>query len=66
MDPMEASIAFVVRVRRSGGDGVTGVVERVRTGEKQRFRGAEALGPLIVEMLERDAAPPDGPQGGKT
>lgn len=50
---------FVVRVRRGPLGDVTGVVEAVRTGERQRFQGLEAIGPLIDAMLagSSDAAP---------
>ena len=34
---------------------VNGVVERVRTGEKHRFLGAETLLPLIAEMVRAEA-----------
>ena len=42
---------FVVRLTHDPAEGVTGVVERVRTGVKQRFVGKEALLRLIDEML---------------
>ena len=52
VDPARASVAFVVRVNPGvAGDRVSGIVERVKTGEKHRFEGAEAVGPLIVRML---------------
>ncbi len=31
---------------------VTGIIERVKTREKQRFHGLEALAPLIKRMLK--------------
>jgi hypothetical protein len=42
---------FVIRLTHDPADGVSGVVERVRTGIKQRFAGKEALLRLIDEML---------------
>jgi hypothetical protein len=42
---------FVIRLTHDPADGVTGVVERVRTGAKQRFVGKEALLRLIEDML---------------
>jgi hypothetical protein len=42
---------FIVRAWRDAAGGLTGVVERVATGEKARFRGAEALVELIQRML---------------
>ena len=42
---------FVIRLAHDPANGVSGVVERVRTGVKQRFVGKEALLRLIDEML---------------
>jgi hypothetical protein len=42
---------FVIRLTHDPANGVTGVVERVRTGVKQHFVGKEALLRLIDEML---------------
>lgn len=46
---------FIVRLTRSDGGGLSGVVERVRTGEKERFDSAAALAELIARMAEREA-----------
>ena len=46
-----APVAFVVRVVPDETGGLVGVIERVRTGEKERFHGAAAIGPLIARML---------------
>ena len=54
METTQASITFVVRVRPGGRDRVSGIVERVKTGEKRRFHGAEAIGPLIAGMLRQE------------
>lgn len=45
---------FIVRVTRHPAGQVNGVVERVRTGEKERFAGMEEIGPILAEMLVRD------------
>lgn len=55
-----APVTFIVRTWQDAGGRLTGVVERVATGEKVRFQGAEALAQLIQRMLERPKAPPAG------
>ena len=47
---------FVIRLVHDSAGGVSGVVERVRTGFKQRFEGREALNRLVEEMLAKDDA----------
>ncbi|MBI2204316.1 MAG: hypothetical protein HYU41_10755 [Candidatus Rokubacteria bacterium] len=47
---------FILRLSVDAGR-LSGVVERVRTGEKGRFHGIEELGPLIVQMLESETEP---------
>jgi hypothetical protein len=61
MDVPRPAMSFVVRldpVGRGETDRLSGVVERVRTGEKHRFEGAQALGRLIAQLaaMERTAA----------
>lgn len=52
---------FVVRIAREPAGGVSGVVERVRTGEKARFRGLEAVGGVLAAMMAAEPAlPRDG------
>jgi hypothetical protein len=48
---------FVVRLSRAGGGRLGGVVERVRTGEKVRFDGLDALGAVIAGMLDKHERP---------
>jgi hypothetical protein len=36
---------------------VTGIVERVRTGEKERFEGLAALATVIARMAEAEHIP---------
>jgi hypothetical protein len=51
-------MTFIVRVSVDEATGVTGILERVQTGQKKRFQGLEAIGPLIAQMI---AAPGAGP-----
>ena len=48
-------VTFIVRLFPDDDARVTGIVERVRTGEKERFYGVGAIGPLIAQMLSGDA-----------
>jgi hypothetical protein len=51
-------IAFIVRVSVDTEGGVTGVVERVRTGQKERVHGLDEIGRVIASMIvERRAGP---------
>ncbi|HJX86036.1 MAG TPA: hypothetical protein VJ277_00635 [Gemmatimonadales bacterium] len=43
---------IIVRVRRDDAGRLSGVVERVRTGEKVRFHGLETLGRAVATLLE--------------
>jgi hypothetical protein len=45
---------FIVRLARDPTGRVTGVVERVRTGEKERFAEVEEIGSILAEMLGRE------------
>ena len=45
---------FIVRLTLGDGGVLNGVVERVRSGEKQRFDSAAALAELITGMAERE------------
>ncbi len=45
-------VAFIVRVTTGGRAPLSGTIERVRTGEKHRFEGLEALAPLIAQMVD--------------
>jgi hypothetical protein len=44
---------FIVRLDRDPLGRVTGVVERVRTGEKARVEALADVGPLLAAMLAR-------------
>ena len=55
MDGPEAHRAvFIVRLDQAPTGRVTGVVERVRTGEKERFAAVQEVGPILAEMLARE------------
>jgi len=44
--------SFVVRAVEDGRGEVSGVIERVATGAKETFAGMEAIGRVIVRMLQ--------------
>jgi hypothetical protein len=50
---------FVVRITDRGPGELTGTVERVRTGERHRFHGSDALGSLIVRLVGLDTPATD-------
>lgn len=56
MEAPGQQLTFIVRLTVGDGGVLSGVVERVRTGEKQRFHGAAALAELIAAMAERETA----------
>jgi hypothetical protein len=41
---------------RDGAGKVTGVVERVRNGQKERFTALEEIGAIVAQMLADDQA----------
>jgi hypothetical protein len=45
--------SFVVSVSEDADGALVGVVEAVRTGRKERFRGLETLGSVIEAMFRR-------------
>jgi hypothetical protein len=51
-------VIFIVRLDRDALGRVTGVVERVRTGEKARVDALADVGPLLTAMLARDEPEP--------
>jgi len=53
-EAMRSSVTFVVRAARQPDGRLAGIVERVRSGEKQRFDDAVAIGRLIERMLEEE------------
>jgi hypothetical protein len=60
MEPVQESITFVVRVRPGERGRVSGIVHRVKTGEKHRFQEADAIGVLIAEMVRHELEGPAG------
>ena len=63
-------MTFVIRLTVAEDGRLTGVVTRVRTGEKERFQGAESLPPIIARMAAEEAgmpgvAPPPLARGGQ-
>jgi hypothetical protein len=55
-------VTFVIRLVAEKGGRVAGIVERVRSGEKRRFRDLEAIGPLIAAMLRGGAEDGEAPE----
>jgi len=47
-------MTFVVRLSRDEAGRVSGIVERVRTGEKARFEALDVLIEVIGRMVARD------------
>jgi hypothetical protein len=48
-------MTFVVRLSRDASGRVSGIVERVRTGEKARFDALDILAEVIGRMVAHDA-----------
>ena len=46
-------MTFILRLSLDETDRVCGVVERVRTGEKERFYGVEEISAVIARMVGR-------------
>jgi hypothetical protein len=49
-----AVVTFIIRITHDSARHVSGTVERVRTGEKERFTDTAAVGAVIERMLESD------------
>ena len=47
-------VTFIIRITRGSGGRLSGTVERVRTGEKERFTDTAGVGLVIERMLESD------------
>jgi hypothetical protein len=56
MEATRQPLTFIVRLTLGDGGALSGVVERVRSGEKQRFHGAAGLAEIIAAMAERETA----------
>lgn len=57
------SATFIVRLARDPTGRLTGVVERVRTGEKERVAAVEEIGSILAAMLARDESLPQDTEG---
>ena len=47
-------VTFIIRITRGAARRVSGTVERVRTGEKERFTDTAGVGLVIERMLKSD------------
>jgi hypothetical protein len=54
MDALRQPLTFIVRLTLDDGGVLSGVVERVRSGEKQRFQGLAAMAEVIGGMADRE------------
>ena len=54
MEAPRRPATFIVRIYRDAAGETSGSVQRVRTGERRAFHGAETIGALIVELLATD------------
>jgi hypothetical protein len=54
MEMPEFPLTFIVRLTLGDGGVLSGVVERARSGEKQRFHGGAALAEVIAGMVQRE------------
>jgi hypothetical protein len=50
-DAPTGSITFIVRLFGQGTGGLTGIVEQVRTGRKERFTRLEEIGGVIASLM---------------
>jgi hypothetical protein len=55
MSDTPVTATFIIRVVHEPAGGVSGVVERVRTGIKEQFQGREAFCRLMDRMLAKQA-----------
>jgi hypothetical protein len=54
----ETRLTFVLRLVRDRAGGLSGVLERVRTGEKVRLDGLGGIAAALSAMLEREKREP--------
>ena len=47
-------MTFIIRVSLNDRDQLSGIVERVRTGEKHRFDTADAISRIIKRLVEAE------------
>ncbi len=56
-------MTFVVRLSIDAAGRITAVVERVRTGYKERVQGIEAISACIGRMVHQPGAPREAQRG---
>ena len=54
MEAPRQPLTFIVRLTLCDGGVLSGVVERVRSGEKRRFDSVAVLAEVVTEMAERE------------
>ena len=64
IDASPHATTFIVRISQIDADPVTGIVERVRTGQKERFYGLEGINQAIARMVERERRARTSPDQG--
>lgn len=55
-DLLDGAITFILRLSIDDSRRVTGIVERVKTGEKERFHGIEAISAVVARMVTGEGA----------
>lgn len=50
-------MTFIVRLYVDEAGRIAGVVERVKTGEKERVHGTEAISQVIARMVSEESGP---------
>jgi hypothetical protein len=62
MEARQSIVTFIVRVTESDGTGLGGTVQRVKTGERHRFRGTSELARILERAVdvEQRASPDEG------
>lgn len=50
-----SELTFIVRVSQDEAGQLSGIVERVRTGEKQRFYGPATIGQIIERTVAAES-----------
>jgi len=53
----EPADTFVIKVYRRGGGALSGLIEHLRTGEKQRFTDLTSVMSLMAVMISRTDGP---------
>ena len=57
-------MTFIVRLSTDADGRITGIVERVRNGQKERFHGLDAIASLLARMARaEDLEPSEAAKG---